>query len=186
MDLPADAKLVDFETCSACGCCLANGAYPANIPVSCLQCAPKSALAQVGGQLQGGQITSFVSCIKGNTDAPISGKAAFVGGGVQSPSGKPALIITFNPPVVLFGFSAVATSSTSQPHVVLRGYNAAGALVAQDAFDFTGKPGGVCATTNPAAQFFGFRPCGVEPMVKVIVETSDANLAIDNVLVWRP
>ena len=183
---PGDSQKVDFEGCTGCACCTAAGKYPSAIPLACLQCGPASSLAAVGGTLQGGMLTTMVSCIQGNAAAPFSGNALFVGGGLTGPTGKPALIIDFVPPVTIFGFSGLATSSNAQPHVVLRGYDSTGALIADDAFDFTGKPGGVCATTNPAVQFFGFRPCGGTAMSRVILETSDANVAIDNVRVWRP
>ena len=185
-DMPLGSAAVNFETCSGCACCDANGAYPATMAIDCLQCAPAGALALAGGTLAGGMLTTLVGCVMGNDAAPMSNQALFIGGGWQTPSGQAGLEILLSPPAKMFGFSAVPTSSNATPTFVLRGYDAAGLQVAEDSFVFSSAPGGSCATVNPAAQFFGFRPCSDAAMVRVVVETSDANVAIDELRIWRP
>lgn len=185
-DMPLGSVGVDFETCTGCGCCNSDGSFPATMAVDCLECAPAGALAKIGATLQGGMLTTFVTCVTGNAAAPLADHGLFVGGGWTAPNGVPGLEILLNPPAKMFGFAAVPTSSEAKPAFVLRGYDAAGVQVAEDSFVFSSAPGGGCATVNPAAQFFGFRPCSDAVMVRVVVETTDANVAIDHVRIWRP
>ncbi len=185
-DIPLEAVKVDFETCSDCLCCLPGGLYPAEIPLDCLMCGPAGALQKAGAVLTGGMLTTLVGCVEGNKGAPLANRATFIGSAYTTPSGSAGLQLVLQPPATMFGFSAVPTSSDAKPVVILRGYDANDQLVAQDAFDFYQAPGGSCATLNPAAQFFGFRPCFGAKLHKVIVEVSDANVAIDEVRIYRP
>lgn len=185
-DMPFGSAAVDFQSCAGCACCGPGGSYPTNFTLECLTCTPAGALTQAGATLQGGQLTTLVGCVTGNPAAPMADRALFVGGAWQTPSGKPGLELLLNPPARMFGFSAVPTASDAKPLVVLRGYDAAGIQVAEDSFDFVTAPGGACATVNPAAQFFGFRPCSEAKMARVVVEVSDANVAIDEVRIWAP
>jgi hypothetical protein len=185
-EMPLTSDKVDFELCSTCGCCLAGGSYPLDMTFDCLECTVTAALADVGGKLQGGNLTTMVSCVLGNAAAPMNNRALFVGSGVTTSTGGAGLIVDFAQPVTMFGFSAVSTASNAVPNVTLRGYDDQNALVAQDSFAFTSAPGGQCATLNPAVQFFGFRPCFGAAMTRVEVDVSDGNVAIDEIRVYRP
>lgn len=163
--------------------CGAGGTYPVDMKPDCLTCATTSALAHVGVTAQGGMLTTMVTCVSGNADAPMQNRALFIGGTYTTSTGQPGLKWTFNPPAQMVGFSAVPTASTAKPIVTLRGYNAVGAVIGEDSFDFAAAPGGSCATLNPAVQFFGFRPCLGQEMTEVEIIVSDANVAIDEVRV---
>ena len=185
-DMPLGSEAVDFETCTGCDCCNSDGSYPATMAVDCLECAPAGALAKVGATLKGGELTTLVTCVTGNAAAPLADHGLFVGGGWLAPNGLGGLEILLDPPARMLGFSAVPTASDAKPTFVLRGYDASGAQIAEDTFVFASAPGGACATVNPAAQFFGFRPCSDALLGRVVVETTDANVAIDAFRVWRP
>jgi hypothetical protein len=168
---PDGATTLNFETCTgACACCDANGAYADPITNGCVECSIDAALAAEGITRSGGSGTYFVSCITGNASAPIQGAALFAGGSTVE--------LELAQPATFFGFTGLPSSSDSLPTVTLEGYNAAGELTGLDSFSFV-TPGGDCATSNPAAQFFAFRAC-CGPMVRAVVTFSDANTGIDS------
>jgi hypothetical protein len=175
MSLPSGATTYDFETCTgACACCDSNGAYTDPINNVCVECSIDATLDAAGISRVGGSGTYFVGCITGNANAPIQAAALFANG--------PSVELELEQPATFFGFTGLPSSSNSLPTVTLEGYNADGELTGLDSFTFV-TPGGDCATSNPAAQFFAFRAC-CGPMVRAVVTFSDANTGIDSLTVF--
>jgi hypothetical protein len=169
--MPVGSTLLNFETCTgACSCCSPGGAYTDPIDSACITCSVDARLALLGITRTGGLGTYFVDCITGNQDAPIEKAALFAGQNVVE--------LEFTQGVTFVGFTALPSSSDSQPTVTFEGYTSEGVLTGIDTFDFV-TPGGDCATSNPAARFFGFRAC-CGSMTRAVVTFSDPNTAIDS------
>lgn len=170
-EMPVDSTILNFETCTgACSCCSPGGAYQDPIDNTCITCSVDARLALLGITRSGGMGTYFVDCITGNQEAPIEHAALFAGQNVVE--------LEFTQAVTFVGFTALPSSSDSQPTVTFEGYTSEGVLTGIDSFDFL-TPGGDCATSNPAARFFGFRAC-CGSMTRAVVTFSDANTAIDS------
>ena len=76
--------------------------------------------------------------------------------------------------------STAPSASSSQPEVILRGYDADGLEVGYDTFDFDGFPTGGCEFINPLVKFFGFRAC-TGLMTRVVAEFTDPNVGVDHI-----
>ncbi len=177
--MPAGSKSIHFDTCTGCpDCCNANNNFIEPITNACVECSLDATFNVNGIARKGGSGTSFVSCITGNADAPIGNQALFVGAEFQPTFNTYGVELTFDQPVTFFGFSAVATASTSEPKILVEGYSEDGVLVGTDSFDFSGWAAGTCEVSNPAARFFGFRAC-CGKMKSVVVSFSDPNAAMD-------
>lgn len=173
--MPPGTTTLTFDTCEGgCACCGPGGTYPQGVTVDCATCSIDASLAAHGITRKGGSGTVFVDCITGNAAAPLAKEALFAEGGT--------IELTFAQGVKVFGFAALPSSSASTPTVTLEGYSSDGLLVGTDAFTFT-TPGGDCTTSNPAAQFFGFRAC-CGTIARVVATFSQWDTAIDAISFW--
>jgi hypothetical protein len=170
--MPNGTTTLDFDAClGGCSCCAANGTYMAPIDNACVTCSLDASLSAHGITRIGGSGTVFVECITGNAAAPMGHEALFAGGATVE--------LDFAQGVTFFGFAGMPSASTSTPTVTLEGYSSDDVLVGTDSFAFT-TPGGDCATSNPAAQFFGFRAC-CGTMTRAVVTFSDPNTVMDSI-----
>jgi hypothetical protein len=183
--MPTDCLEIDLETCAGALCCAPGGAWLKNKPLGCKETDFKDIFSAHGITLTGGFLTEWVTCITGNADAPTFGHAIHVGATLQPAPGKYALQFEFAAGVTIFGLTAAPSASTSQPEVVLRGYNELGEQVGYDTFDFAGFPTGGCEDINPLVQFFGFRSCS-GTMTRIVAEFTDPNVAVDQIMAFPP
>ena len=183
--MPTDCLEIDLETCAGALCCAPSGEWLKNKPLGCKQTDFKDIFSAHGITLTGGFLTEWVTCITGNEDAPTFGHAIHVGATLQPAPGKYALQFDFVEGVTIFGLTAAPSASTSQPEVVLRGYNEVGEQVGYDTFDFAGFPTGGCEDINPLVQFFGFRSCS-GTMTRIVAEFTDPNVAVDQIMTFPP
>src|SRR5262249_10826484 len=69
--MPPGATTLDFDTCVDCACCNPDGTFSQPITNTCVECSLDATLGAAGISRKGGSGTTFVSCITGNSDAPM-------------------------------------------------------------------------------------------------------------------